>query len=400
MRILTLLVLLAATTTVGHARGYGSAAGSFVTGPLRRAVSHARVAVTWNGTNHDCRTAVCKHNENTDLFRWHGAVWFVHRTAESQVLGPNSSLRIYRSRNRGRSFELQAVLPAPDDRDVRDPSFYEVGGRLHIKAITRLANFGLRDTNVDSIAVETHSDDGVTWSPFQPIGPVRWGFWSVREHDGVHYSAAYEDGDLRVQLFRSTDGVQWTGGPIVYDVSADTPLETELVFMPSGRLLALVRMDGTDLEILGSAGRLRTKICWADPPYDTFACPAELNGVRLDGPRAFFWRRRLFVVARKHFLAPEIRKRTALYEITGTLDGGPLAISEWGELPSAGDTSYAGVARVDARRVLVTWYSSPPTDDINWVLGLIGQTDIWQATIDLGRLTTKRRPTPVPQVDG
>jgi hypothetical protein len=56
-------------------------------------------------------------------------------------------------------------------------------------------------------------------------------------------------------------------GTQVYGVSADTPLEPELTFSPSGRrLLALVRMDGSDSELLGFQGRLRTKVCWATVP--------------------------------------------------------------------------------------------------------------------------------------
>ena len=378
----------------------GSAAGSFVTGPLRRAVRHAGILVPGDLVNQDCRTGVCKHNENTNLIRWHGAVWLVHRTAGSQILGPNSSLRVYRSRNHGKTFVLQAIIPAPADRDIRDPCFYVVDGRLHLKALTRLPVTSLRDTAVDTIAVEVHSDDGVAWSPLQTIGPVGWGFWNVREHAGVFYSAAYQDGDLRVTLYRSTDGVRWTAGAEVYGVSADTPLETELVFMPSGRLLALVRMDGANIqEILGGEGRLRTKICWADPPYDAFTCPAEFQGVRLDGPAAFFWHHRLFVIARKHLRGNDVRKRTALYEITGKLDGGPLAIAEWGELPSAGDTSYAGVAQIGRGTVLTTWYTSPPEADVHWVAGLVGRTDIWKSDILLGRLTRKRRPAATPEVE-
>jgi hypothetical protein len=96
---------------------------------------------------------------------------------------------------------------------------------------------------------------------------------------------------------------------------------------------------------------------------------------------------------------PDIRKRTALYEITGTLDGGPLAIAEWGELPSAGDTSYAGVARIGRDAILATWYSSPPEDDPSWLIGFLGRTHVWQATIRLSRLPTSRRPAGTPQVD-
>lgn len=186
-------------------------------------------------------------------------------------------------------------------------------------------------------------------------------------------------------LFSSTDGTHWTKGADIYTISADTPLETELTFMPSGRLLALVRMDGTDAELLGGSGRLRTAVCWAQPPYDKFDCPQVLDGVRLDGPLAIPWRDRLFVVARKH-LATGIRKRTALYEIGGTLDGGPLTIQERGELPSAGDTAYAGAAPLDDHRFVVSWYSGPLYLDENWAAAILDATDIRIATLDLGAL--------------
>jgi hypothetical protein len=354
----------------------------------------ASVLVSGDTANTDCRTGVCRHNENTDLTRWRGDVWFVHRTAGSQVLGPNSSLRVYRSRDDGRTFALQAIIPAANDRDIRDPDFYTVGKRLYIKAIARLPGFALRDEGADSITVDTYSTNGRTWSPLHEIGPPRWGFWRVATQRGTYYSAAYEDGDLQVVLYRSKDGRAWTAGPQIYGVSADTPLEAELVFSPKGkRMLALVRMDGTDTELFGHQGRLRTKVCWAKKPYREFSCPQELNGVRLDGPVAFYWGKRLFVVARKHLPGPDIRKRTALYEITGDLEGGPIGIREWGELPSAGDTSYAGVARIGDGRFLTTWYSSPVAEDPSWLVGFAGPTDIWQATLSLSRLP---KPPPPP----
>jgi hypothetical protein len=99
----------------------------------------ARILVASNPTNKDCRTGVCQHNENTDLTRWHGAIYLVHRTANSQILGPNSSLRVYRSRDEGKTFKLQAIIPAPAGRDIRDPCFFVVGKRLFIKAITPAA---------------------------------------------------------------------------------------------------------------------------------------------------------------------------------------------------------------------------------------------------------------------
>jgi hypothetical protein len=344
----------------------------------------ARILVQGGGVpNTDCRAGICPHNENTDLIVWNDAIWLVHRTAMSQVLGPNSALHIYRSDDGGGTFVETAVVLAPVDRDIRDPHFYVVGGDLYLKSLTRLPVVTPRDQDVDTIAVESHSSDGVVWSDLVQIGPPTWSFWRIREHDGVYYNAAYEDGDLSVRLFTSTDGVTWSEGAWIYTVSEDTPLETELTFLPSGRLLALVRMDGTDEELLGN-GRLRTQACWSDPPYDSFDCPQEITGERLDGPLTFFWQDRLFVIARKH-LPEGNRKRTALYEVTGDLDTGPIGILEWGELPSAGDTAYAGAAP-SGDEVVVSWYSSFPEDDAAWAQAMLGPSDIWMATLDLAAL--------------
>jgi hypothetical protein len=351
-----------------------------------RWLSSARILVAANLANQNCRTGVCKHNENTDLIKWHGAIYLVHRTANAQILGPNSSLRVYRSVDDGATFQLRAIIPAPNGRDIRDPCFYIVGKRLFIKAITRLPGFALRDQHAGSITVETHSLDGRRWSSPRAIGPLGWGFWRVVEHDGVYYSTAYEDGDLRVVLYRSTDGSLWKAGPLIYGVSADTPLEAELAFSPSGRyMLALVRMDGNNVDLLGFQGRLRTKVCWSRPPFHQFRCPQTLNGVRLDGSVAFYWGHRLFVIARRHLPGAGIHKRTALYEITGHLEGGPIGIHYWGDFPSAGDTSYAGVAPLGGSRFLVTWYSSPLAGDPSWLTGFNGPTNIWRGVINLSR---------------
>jgi hypothetical protein len=358
--------------------------------PLPSWMDDAGVFVSGHGealaAQWDCRDNICRHNENTDMIVWNGSYWLVHRTARSQTLGPNSALHVYRSPD-GVTFTDVATIQAPTDRDLRDPHFFIVGATLNIKAITRLPVDSTRDTGVDSITVATQSIDGVTWSPLVNIGPEQWSFWRPKLYQGVYYSAAYQDGDLSVSLFSSTDGATWTQGAQVYGVSADTPLETELVFMPSGRMLAIVRTDGSDAVYLATNPPISTRICWAMPPYDTFSCPQTLDGVRLDGPLAFLWNGRLFVIARKHILTDTLgRKRTSLYEITGTLEGGPLAIQEWGELPSAGDTSYAGFAMLDANRAVVSWYSGDIYLDEPWVTAMFDLTDIWLGTIDFSRV--------------
>ena len=333
----------------------------------------------------DCRTELCRHNENTDMIAWNGALWLVHRTAISQTLGPDSALHVYQSTDDGASFQETARIEAPTDRDIRDPCFYVVGDRLYLKALTRLPVASSRDTGVDTVTVLMTSADGTTWSDMQEIGPHGWSFWRVKQHQGTYYAAAYQDGDLSVVLYSSVDGVAWTAGPLVYGVSADTPLETELTFMPGGKLMALVRTDGSDADLLGDQGVLETRICWSDPPYASFSCTEEFAGQRLDGPLTFWWKGRLFVVARKH-LQPTLKKRTSLYEIRGDFDGGELSIGEWGELPSAGDTSYAGVVMLDDTHAMLSWYSGDLEVDPPWTLGMFDLTSIWLGTVDLSTL--------------
>jgi hypothetical protein len=337
----------------------------------------------YDETNMDCRTGLCDHDENTDLTIFNGATYLVHRTAISQMLGPNSSLRVSRSDDYGAHWTLLALIPAPIDRDLRDPSFYvDASGQLSIKAITRMPVNSGRDSFVDSISVRTASPDGgTTWSSLAPIGPETWSFWRIKaDTDGMLYSAAYEDGDKSVKLFASPDGVTWTPGAVLYDVAEDTPVETELVFDANG-VTAYVRMDGTDDELLGNYGRLRTKVCTAARPYTSFACDRELTGVRLDGPLVFDHAGRRFAIARKHFIEVADRKRTALYELVGDHDW-----IEHGEFPSTGDTSYAGIAAIDDSRFVVTYYSTNIHQDEPWARAMFGPTDIWQATIDLAKL--------------
>jgi hypothetical protein len=338
-------------------------------------------------TNQDCRNGICQHNENTDLTSWNGALWLVHRTAKSQILGPNSALHIYRSTDGGRHFTETARIDAPTDRDLRDPCFYQVGGQLYLKGLTRLPVLSEHDSNVDTITVAYRTSDGTNWDSLGQIAPDTWSFWRVHEFSGAWYSAAYQDGDLSIKLFSSADGMTWTAGADLYTVAADSPVETELVLLPSGAMMALVRADSTGptAEVLGDSGTLHTYVCWAQPPYSSFSCPGAIVDQRLDGPIAFFWKSRLFVVGRKH-LQPSDRKRTALYELSGFDAGAVPAIKEWGEIPSAGDTAYAGVVPVDDHRVLVSWYSSDVVDDENWTIGMLDATDIWLGTIDLSAL--------------
>ncbi len=86
-------------------------------------------------------------------------------------------------------------------------------------------------------------------------------------------------------------------------------------------------MDGNDNE-RSASGPAADQGVLGEAPYRSLQLPAGARGERLDGAVAFWWSGRLFVIARKHLPGSEIRKRTALYELTGDLERWPLEMHE------------------------------------------------------------------------
>jgi hypothetical protein len=158
------------------------------------------------------------------------------------------------------------------------------------------------------------------------------------------YSAAYEDGDLRVRLFRSTDGPDLAPGATIYDVAADTPLETELIPTPSRRgMLALVRMDGTDFELFGNAGgcarRSAGRGARSGASTAHRSCTASASTARSRSATTAG-----FSSSRAAPTRPGVRKRTALYELTGTRSTGRC------ESPSTASSPARATPRTQASR--------------------------------------------------
>ena len=189
----------------------------------------ARILVHADLANQDCRTGVCRHNENTDLVRWKGAIYFVHRTAGSQVLGPNSSLRVYRSTRRRPDVQAARDHPGagrprysrPGLLQGRRPALHQgdhAAARLRSARRRRRLDLG-RDPLARRPRLVGHAS---------AIGPQGWGFWRVvaaGRHVLLRGLRGRRPARRALPLHRRA---QWTAGPQIYGVSEDTPLETEL----------------------------------------------------------------------------------------------------------------------------------------------------------------------------
>ena len=342
------------------------------------------------------------HNENTVLLAQGDRILFAFRGGESGQIGSGQAhINIYASTDGGRSFQKQAEVSAdnlPDGRDIRDPKLVNANGRLFLYAISRLPGGHYRDLGGQAWTVRSEStDDGKTWSdPLKTFSDVDasgtesfWGFWRFAERPSsesgtpTFYATGYNDGDTTVGLFASPDGVAWTKRAIILDSYDDVPSEAELRFFgeKADTAVAVIRLDNQGLLDNGQSA-----ICTSKEPFTSWECGRRMEQ-RLDGPTWHVQRSgktsRSFFFARKHL--PCTRKRTAIYELRGDLadPASPVEVCEIQEVKSAGDTSYTGLAPLGNDRYLLSWYSSAVKEDVPWLEGTYGPSDIWLADVDL-----------------
>ncbi len=339
--------------------------------PNTAAVDAALGLETWVAVNDGT------HNSNTDLIFWKDAFYLVHATSPWHFASDKSRLRVLRSAD-GRAWEPLAELDV-FGQDVRDPKFAAIGDRLFL--------YVLKNTALTAEPYGTavaSSDDGREWSPLQDVEPQGWLFWRPKTRDGhTWYVPAYWHEHGRAVLLKSTDGIRWEEVSTIY--SGDRTDETAVEFMPDGSLLATARLEVSD-SIFGhrDAGTL---VALASPPYVEWRY-ARSNVTRLDGPSLFSYRGQVFAVGRAH-VGPRGpltrigcvfgRKRTALYLVT------PDGLVHLSDLPSAGDTSYAGTV-IRGDDLYVSYYTSRTDRDWPWILGMLLPSEIRMARVPLPQL--------------
>ena len=130
------------------------------------------------------------HSENTEMIRLRGRILLIFRGGEEgQVGSERARIKIFESRDRGRTFSLLSEINAnnlPGGRDIRDPKLVEWNGKLFLYAISRLPGFHYRDLGGQAWTVRAESvDGGRTWTaPVKTYADVDgggietfWGFW-------------------------------------------------------------------------------------------------------------------------------------------------------------------------------------------------------------------------------
>ena len=350
-----------------------------------------------------------EHNSNTDLLRWRGAWWLVHAASPYHMGTPRSRLVLRRCTD---------PEPTPDSRweavaelrvagsDIRDPKLAPIGERLFLYALTNQGFYA-----IPSGSVLATSDYGLSWSAFEPVGPAGWLLWRPKRAPGpasgggeLWYTSAYWKDHGESILLRSRDGRGWERVSTIHRGEAND--ETEIEFLPgpdgrpSSRLLATARLEVTPDSLIGNVAA-STLLAFADPPYAEWSDARKVHTqvTRLDGPVLFSHGGRVFAVARAqpgtHRRLARLgsvfaRKRTALWwidpgrETPGGGEGEPRLV--WlSDLPSAGDTAYAGAVLSDGT-LYTDYYTSRIDRDYPWLVGMLLATDIRMARLELRAL--------------
>jgi hypothetical protein len=231
-----------------------------------------------------------------------------------------------------------------------------------------------------------------------------WLLWKPKTRGGrLWYAAGYWHEHGRSALFESLDGIDWRQVCPIYEGGRRND-ETDIEFLADGSLRAVARLEGDFREwgynmFFGDPGG-GTLIASAQPPFREFRAEAFSSLTRLDGPALFSHAGRVFAIGRyqPHPAQPFTRqgsifarKRTSLFDVR------PDRLVWLSDLPSAGDTAYAGVAVHDGR-LFVSYYTSRTDRDYPWIEGMLNATDIRLAALDLDTLADLARclDSPVP----
>jgi hypothetical protein len=319
-----------------------------------------------------------RHNSNTDLVFFKDAFWLIHASAPWHFASETTRLVLWKSAD-ARTWEKVAEFANPGE-DIRDPKFAVIGGRLILYALKNTA-FAAEPY----LTVAAASDDGVVWTKFADMDPKGWLFWRPESPDGgkTWYVPAYWHEHGKSALLTSEDGLNWEVAAIIY--SGDVIDETAVVFLPDGSILATGRLEVSGYYFGDNRGN--TLLATAEPPFMTWSYNHS-SVTRLDGPALFSYNGRVYAVGRyepgaKPFLFETgsilARKRTSLFLVEQD------RLVWLSDLPSAGDTSYAGVV-VRGDEAYVSYYTSSIKRDYPWIIGMLSKSDIMMAKIDLVKL--------------
>ncbi len=317
------------------------------------------------------------HNSNTDMTFWNGKFFLIHASSPFHFGTKICKLVLRRSID-AIHWETIREFRIPNE-DIRDPKFGLINGKMILYV---LKNTGFNPEPYTTVL--TYSANGEKWTDWEELKEQEgWLFWRPKTFDGKSwYMPAYWWEHGKSKLLKTMDGFKWEDISVIYDGLKND--ETAIEFLPDGRMICTARLEGSGNYFGDKRGS--TLISIAKPPYKNWK-QVKSYVTRLDGPALFSYNGKIYAVGRfqpkQGFLTKHgsilARKRTSLF----LLEKNKLT---WlSDLPSAGDTTYGGVVIKDGY-LYVCYYTNDIKYDYPWIFGMISQSDIMMAKIELNSL--------------
>ncbi len=287
------------------------------------------------------------HSAFTDLVRFQDRWHCVFREGESHVTS-DGTIRIISSAD-GETWSSIAHFPREPGQDLRDPKLeITPDGRLMMLALDRR---DLAEDVLEFYSLVWFSTDGKEWSPPQRVAEPDFLLWRVTWHEGTAYGGGYADhraaghrpqpGRVRPAIQESRDGVRFETLFLSYSL-AGPPNETAIVFRDDGTAVCLLRRDGKENT---------AQIGTSQPPYTQWNWK-DLN-VIIGGPDLLVLPDGRMVASGRQHLPDGERRDPVLWWV----DPEAATATEILELPSGGDTSYAGMVLYKGL-LWISYYSS------------------------------------------
>lgn len=277
------------------------------------------------------------HSAFTDLVRYNDEFYCCFRTGGGHI-SPEGKLRVLKSES-GLKWESVGLIGIPET-DLRDPKLVVTPrGRLMLYAAAVTTKPGGAKTHQTMV---WQSKDGWQWGEGRPVGESDFWIWRVTWHGDAAYGIGYgtRDDNKFVRLYSSADGVGFE--PLVPKLAADGyPNEAAMVFLDDQEQTALCllrRDEGSKTGLLGTSR----------PPYKQWTW--KDTGTPVGGPAMIRLPDGRLVAAVRLY---DKATRTSLCWV----DPKTAKLTECLELPSGGDTSYAGLVWHD-NLLWVSYYAS------------------------------------------
>ncbi|MCB1154023.1 hypothetical protein KDL45_10270 [bacterium] len=344
-------------------------------------------------------------NNNLDVVEHEGRYYLAFRTGPFHFASPDVVMYVVSSDDQVNwEYETEFTM----ERDLREPRLLSFDGKLFLYfALLGESAFGFEP---GGMMVSERKGAGDWTEPVPVEEEIGYIPWRTKAIDGVPYMIAYEGGGsiydfvgdpepIKVHWLTTEDGYDWSAVDPEHEVVLEGGnSETDWVFLDDGSLVAVTRNEAGDEFGWGS------KICRADADnLGDWQCAGDPK--KYDSPLVFRTQdNRVFLIGRRNVT------EDGLYDLgrddlSETLQGiyyelaywvKPKRCSLWSvdpetlsvdfvlDLPSSGDTCFAGIIDYGDDTFEVYNYTSPPTQgDLWWIQGQLAPTFIYRLTLTI-----------------